>query len=150
MKLMTPILVILFTTLLITLSGCATLSKQLPSSGEPSKVSILIEAGTIALLFYETKSDVLPDDQTRGLKALEQADKYLAYMYGYSLITQNPKYTVAGLLHQGILINIDNIRLRKLAYTARLVLNPDGTLTGLSWADALLLGQDASLAETEN
>lgn len=130
----------LLLTLLITtlsLTGCATFMEN----GEPTETMILVEAGSLALLFYETKEEEYPDKEALGLAAVQEANKYLLFMYGTGPLGQQPKYTLPKLLHTQVLSEVQDVRLRKLAYTARLMVDKDGTLTGLSWGDALLLGE---------
>jgi len=121
----------------VSFTGCATFIEN----GEPTETMILVEAGSLAILFYEKLEDEIPDKQERGLACIAEANRYLLFMYGTGPLGQEPKYSLHKLLHTQILSEVQDIRLRKLAYTARLMLNKDGTLTGLSWADALILGE---------
>lgn len=130
-----------FATLVSVMVGCTTVPF---TSNDPEPHEILAEAGTIALGIYTTKEDDIPDDAERGRLALESADKYLLLMYGYGPLGQKPKYTLASLVHSEVLSDLGDTRLRRMAITARLVMNPDGSLTGISWVDALLMGEQVS------
>ena len=123
--------------------GCETMPFL---DADPPKHIILVESGVIALAFYETH-DEIEDSQQRGLASIVAADNYLKFMYGNGPLNQNPKYTFSQLLHSEVLNKIVDPRLKKLAYAARIVLNKDGTLTGVAWADALLMGIEVSTVE---
>lgn len=126
------------------LTGCSTI--PLLDSGDPPQHIILVESGVIALAFYEAHDDI-EDSQQKGIAAIAAADTYLMFMYGNGALNMNPKYTFSQLLHSEVLNKIVDQRLKKLAYAARIVMNKDGTLTGVAWADALLMGLKVSTVE---
>lgn len=120
--------------LCLMMSGCVT-------GGAPSDLAVLGEAGGIALLSYTANPS--DDPEVKGEEAIKAADEYLAFSFGDNLFNQ-PKYTVAGLVHSEILYGLADARTRRLMFVARLVLRPNGKLTGMSWADALILGEQAT------
>lgn len=122
----------------ITGTGCATLTNA-NVQGIPPEAIMLGEAGGVALLFYTTRTDDFPDNKMRGLQSIAEADSYLSAMYGTGLLGQAPKYTFAGLLHDVVLDKLISPKVRRLAFVARIVINKDGSLTGVPWADALLM-----------
>lgn len=122
----------------LTTTGCATLTNA-NVQGIPEEVIMLGEAGGVALLFYTTRKEDFPDNKVRGLQSIAEADSYLSAMYGTGMLGQEPRYTFAGLLHDVVLDRILSPRVRRLAFVARIVVNKDGSLTGVPWADALLM-----------
>jgi len=113
--------------LCLVLAGCAT-------TGQVSNSSMLAESIGVALLAYET-SDI-SDEKERAYHAIEQADKYLQFVFQQDATLKELVYGQA----------FSDPRSRRLVAIAKLVLNENGTLTGTSWADALL-DFDSSFAE---
>lgn len=135
----------------VTLTGC------LPNrdggisfiENTPVETQILIEAGTIAVGSYFALKDEFPDDSERGLEAIRRADQYLLLSFGTGPLGNKPKYTLTQLIHSEVLNPIlgsndpDMARFKRWAIAARIVIGPDGSLTGVKWIDALLLADEA-------
>lgn len=132
------ILGIMICGLTLTSTGCATLTNA-NVQGIPEEAIMLGEAGGVALLYYTTREEEFPNNKVRGLQSIAEADSYLSAMYGTGILGQEPKYTFAGLLHDVVLDRVLNPKVRRLAFVARIVINKDGSLTGVPWADALLM-----------
>ena len=133
---------------IFSLTGCATIQNN--TSGIPEDTLILAEAGAVALGIYLTKESAFPDDEERGLIAIENANNYLLLMYGTGVMGVKPKYTLSSLLHSEILNRIVDPKIRRLAIVARLVINPKGGLTGISWTDALLMADEVLPIDNES
>jgi len=118
-------------------SGCATMP-GFGNGNAPGDTVVLMEAGAIALSFYELNDGDFPNAKYKAKAAMDAADMWLLMSYGLSPLRQNPKYTMAGLIHSEVLSDVADLRILRIAYAARIVFDANGEFTGESWLDALL------------
>jgi len=118
-------------------SGCATMP-GFGNGNAPGDTVVLMEAGAIALAFYELNDGDFPNAKYKAKAAMEAADTWLLMSYGLGPLRQNPKYTMAGLIHSEVLSDVADLRILRIAYAARIVFDANGEFTGESWLDALL------------